>query len=340
MGDRARSHSVKALPAWLQGPGARAVLKVVLAAAIVASVVTSLGTYRQALVGRLEHINLSWLLVAFAVSPVLRAVNAYGWALVVRSLGYPIQGLVAVRLWLISETMRWLPGSVWSFLSRVAQAKSAGVPAATASLSLPLELLVSIGAYVLTAVVGIGLSGTAGAWLQRLPLAAIAAFALVLVLMIATALMLSHWLPSTRIAKKVRGLEESMRALRTARPKIAPLVGAFSLSFALCFCSGATFLAVLRATTESTPGLLAVTGINAAGWLIGFFAFFAPAGMAVREGAMTAMLAPLVPLDAALVAVLLWRVIQIVAEVICLGVWLIPIEKRDAPDAARSPSAT
>jgi hypothetical protein len=332
---------VSTLPRWLQGFRARVALKVVLAAAIVTSVVSALGGYRQVLVGRLEHVDVFWLVVAFAVSPVLRAVNAYGWALVLRSLGQPIHGLLAVRVWLVSETMRWLPGSVWSFLSRVAQAKSAGVPAATASLSLPLELLLTIGAWASTAAIGIGFSGAAREWLDRLPVAAIVGFALALALTIAAALALSRWLPSTRVAKKVRGLEESLRALRTARPKIAPLVAAFILFFALCFFNGAAFLAVLRSTTDSPPGLLAVTGINAAGWLIGFFAFFAPAGLAVREGAMTAMLAPLVPLDAALVAVVLWRVIQIVAEVLCLGVCLIPIAKRDGtPGGVRSPSAT
>jgi uncharacterized membrane protein YbhN (UPF0104 family) len=93
---------------------------------------------------------------------------------------------------------------------------------------------------------------------------------------------------------------------------------------ALCVLNGAAFLAVLRAVGDASPGLVAATGVNAAGWLVGFFAFFAPAGLGVREGGMAAMLAPLMPVDAAIVGVLLWRLVQLLVEAACLGACFAP----------------
>jgi uncharacterized membrane protein YbhN (UPF0104 family) len=113
------------------------------------------------------------------------------------------------------------------------------------------------------------------------------------------------------------------------------LVATFAFFTALCFLNGVAFLVVLEATCDTPPSLLATIGINAAGWLLGFFAFFAPAGLGVREGGMAAMLAPLMPVDAAVVGVLLWRLIQVVVELLCLAACLVP----NAVQALRRPAA-
>jgi hypothetical protein len=193
--------------------------------------------------------------------------------------------------------------------------------------------------WVVVALFGLGGSGMAQAWIARMPAAAIGGFALALVLMVAGALALARWLPSMAFAKKLRGLEESLHYLKSARPRAAPLVAAFLVTTILAFLNGAVFLLVLKAVTDSLPSFLAIIGVNAAGWLVGFFAFFAPSGLGVREGAMTAMLRPLMPMDAALVSVLLWRVLQIAAELLCLAGCFLPLNAAARRLAARSPSA-
>ena len=67
--------------------------------------------------------------------------NAGVWSWILESLGYPIQYLTSVRVFLTSESMRWLPGGVWKFASRVVAAQNLGIPFAVASLSLPVELV-------------------------------------------------------------------------------------------------------------------------------------------------------------------------------------------------------
>ena len=117
----------------------------------------------------------------------------------------------------------------------------------------------------------------------------------------------------------MRGLRESLGQLQEARPSGPWMIATFLYMVAICFVQGGAFLAVLRATSPIVPSFLATTGINAVGWLAGFFAFFAPTGLGVREGGTTAMLSPLMPLDAVVVAVILWRIVQIAAELLWLA---------------------
>ena len=119
----------------LRLPGASKLAKGVLGVVIAISAARALAGYRHVLAGRLQLVRFEWLVVAAVLGSLYRVVNAYGWVLVLRSLGQPMRAAAGVRLWLVSETMRWLPGGVWGLFSRVAQARAAGIPAAAASLS-------------------------------------------------------------------------------------------------------------------------------------------------------------------------------------------------------------
>ena len=81
--------------------------------------------------------------------------NAGVWSWILESLGYPIEYLTSVRLFLTSESMRWLPGGVWKFASRVVAAQNVGIPLAVASLSLPVELATVVVSWIIVALGGI-----------------------------------------------------------------------------------------------------------------------------------------------------------------------------------------
>jgi uncharacterized membrane protein YbhN (UPF0104 family) len=299
-------------------------LKMLVAGAVVVSIAKALGHYGHSLAGRVEQVSWAWLGVAFAASMVYRLLNAYQWVLVLRALRQRVALGKAIRLWLVTETLRWLPGSMWGLVSRAVQAKEAGVPPLVGSLSSALELFLVIASWGLAAVAGLALSGVQGALLASLPIPWILGSVGALVATVGVAFALARWKPSSGISRKMRGLRESLGQLQEARPSGLWMGATFVFMVAICFVQGAAFLAVLRATSQVVPGFLATTGINAVGWLAGFFAFFAPTGLGVREGGLTAMLSPLMPLDAVLVAVVLWRIVQIVAELMWLAICFVP----------------
>ena len=310
----------------LRVPFVARLLKVTLAAAVVASILVALRGYRGQMLGRLEHVSMARVAVALGMCLVYRVINAYGWVLVLRSLGHPMRAWPGVRIWLVSESLRWLPGSVWGMLSRLTQASAAGVPALAASVSVPLELLLTITAWTIAALVGFGASGTLGAWVSFVPTLWVVAVLLGGLATIGAVLVLARWTPTGgRIATKLHGMLGSLRQLRRSPPSATWLAVTLLFFVALTFFNGAAFMTTLAAASGSHLGLFASTGINAAGWLLGFFAFFAPSGLGVREATTTSLLAPLIPLDAAVVGVLLWRAIQVVVELVCLAGLFAPV---------------
>jgi len=278
------------------------------------------------------------LLAALVVCVIYRVLNSAGWVGVLRAMHQPMPLTRGMRLWLLAESARWLPGSVWGFCSRVFAARKNGVPPAIASASLPLELLLTIAAWALVAAGGLLLSGRSIEWSHLvspriLIIAASAGFTL------ATALAICVFaFPQSRIATKIRGLLAELATLRTLALRPALLVGVALFYTALCCLNGLAFHLVIRAMTDAPLDLTALIGINACGWLIGFFAIGAPGGIGVREATSAFLLSSMIPLPAAIAASILWRLVLIVDEVLCLTVCLAPTLLQPRRDVTALPA--
>lgn len=298
--------------------------KTLVAAVIVFAIVGALRQNWPTVARTARNLETGWLGVAFFLCLAYRVANACGWPLVLGALRFRLPVARGARIWLVSETMRWLPGSVWGFYSRVHEARKAGVPAATASMSLPLELLLTIAAWTITAVAGLGFSSVLFDWLSEISASRLLAVGAIGFTFVGVIFGLVVRFPENRFAKKARGFGADLRAVVTERPRLAPLLGTVTLFLLLCVANGLAFYALVRAFTATPPPLATVIGINAVGWLVGFFAVFAPGGLGVREGGMTALLAPFLPLEIAIGSVLAWRLMQIVVEIVCLAACLLP----------------
>src|ERR1700722_10287695 len=118
----------------------RRLLPWVAIACVILALVPRMGELRQCL----ERLSVAWLIPAFGLCLGYWFFNAGVWSWILESLGYPLPYLVGVRAWLTSESLRWLPGGVWKFASRVVAAQNLGIPLAVASLSLPVELAAAV----------------------------------------------------------------------------------------------------------------------------------------------------------------------------------------------------
>jgi hypothetical protein len=260
------------------------------------------------------------LFLALGLCLVYRVVNAHGWSLVLRALGHPLRGITGARIWLTSESFRWLPGSVWNFGSRAVLATREGVPAPAAAASVVLELLLTIAAWTALAATGCGsfrdplrhltARAPAPAWL------AVAAAGAVLGPLVLWALARR----SPRLAARLDGLAGQLRALRQMRPDRTRLVAAWLYFVLMGLFNGLTLAVVLQAAPAgpSCP-IIAVVAANALAWLVGFFAIVAPGGLVVREGCLAALLVAWMPMEQAVVVALAWRSVQVVAEIVCVA---------------------
>ncbi len=74
------------------------------------------------------HFHVLWLIPAFVILPVFYALNAVGWDLILRFLGYRLGAARAQVAWGQPLLARYVPGSVLYVLGRVLLSERAGVP--------------------------------------------------------------------------------------------------------------------------------------------------------------------------------------------------------------------
>jgi glycosyltransferase 2 family protein len=267
----------------------------------------------------LSRMSGGYLAFAFALCLAYWFVNAGVWAWILESLGHPMPYFTGMRVWLTSESLRWLPGSIWGFCTRVDAARRLGVPLAVASISLPLELSVVIVSWGIVAIVGLAVSGLGvrlvslfANWL--LPLGAI-------LIIVPVALRLG-WPMLRRRPWFTAGMER-MRTVLSLDLKREALVRSGLVYVCLNSAHGLGFWLMLAGLGyQHTVGPAAAIGANAAGWLLGFFAIGVPGGIGVREAGAALLLSPIMPWHEAVLAAGLWRLLQIVAELAALLPWL------------------
>lgn len=74
------------------------------------------------------HFHVLWLIPAFVILPIFYGLNAVGWDLILRFLGYRLGARRAQVAWGQPLLARYVPGSVLYVLGRVLLSERAGVP--------------------------------------------------------------------------------------------------------------------------------------------------------------------------------------------------------------------
>jgi uncharacterized membrane protein YbhN (UPF0104 family) len=263
--------------------------------------------------------NTGYLVIALVLCLAYWFLNAGVWSWILESLGYPLPYFTGMRIWLTTESLRWLPGVIWKYCSRINAASGLGVPVAVSSISLPIELGVVVITWGIVAFVGLSLSslgahilGVCAAWALPICLAGLA---------ILVGLKLA-WPCLSRQPWLSAALERVGTVLRL-HLRLPPLLRAGLVYTVLNVFHGVGFWLMLAGIGyQHSVGPAAAIGANAVGWIIGSLAIIFPGGIGVREASVALILSPLMPWQEATLAAALWRVLQIVAELTALLPWL------------------
>jgi glycosyltransferase 2 family protein len=267
----------------------------------------------------LERLSLGWLVPAFGLCLAYWFLNAGVWSWILEALGYPLPYITGIRAWLTSESLRWLPGGVWKFASRVDAAQNLGIPLTIASISLPVELATVVLSWVIVAAGGILLSGLASRFIAAyshwfMPAAGVVIAGLILLGLIWPIVSRQTW---------IRVKLEQLRTMLKLKLNVRVLVRSELLYVGLNILHGlGLWLMLAGMGYQHSVGPAAAVGANAIGWLTGTFAMVVPGGIGVRETATAFLLSSLMPWQEAALAAVLWRALQIVAELVSLTPWL------------------
>ncbi|MCE9553292.1 MAG: flippase-like domain-containing protein [Planctomycetes bacterium] len=297
-------------------------MKIATAVAIVASVAVFLlpaaMTLMEQLSGRFADFRWMSLGIAIGLALIYWPASAYGWNLVLGALGHALPTRTAIRIWVSTQTCRWLPGGVWHYSSRTLQAISQGVPSTVAVASMGLELLLTIAAWGVVGVMGMAWYGNRQFQVERIfsagTIEVILSGVLLLILFGAAVWLSARWFP-----QKLLAMRERLVSLRAVRPRAIPTIMSFLVYIALAMLNGLTFYAVIDAVSpDHHVPLLAAISINALAWVVGLLAIMAPGGLVVREAALALQLGLWMPPAEAVLIAVLWRLVQMAVEVVCV----------------------
>lgn len=264
-------------------------------------------------------------------------VEVWLWRAALACLGGWLGYADALGIWFASILVRYIPGNVWQPLGMTVLARQRGVrvEATVGSIALfqavnLLSVLPIAGIYLLT----VGDFGLLAPWLG----AATNWLAAVAVLIITFFLLRPGWL----IGLLNWAVTKVGRTPLDAQLTTGQLIRLLLVAIVAWLCWGGSFAAITFGLTAYTVGEMAsaLPHLLAAfpmAYAVGYLSFITPSGLAVREGTLYLLLAPVLGGGATTIAALAIRLWQIVLEVVVAGsVWLWTRD-RQSQDARSGP---
>ena len=308
---------------------ARRLLTIALVAAAVAFIARIVVVNSRDLATFDWQIRVWVLALSVAAHVFVLCTGVYIWSRVLHffaSRDTPFPALL--RVWALSNVARYIPGGIWRLLAAARLASSTGMSQVVTLSAMVVHVLLSLVSACVTAAF-------------TLPLAALGVpdrLALVLrVGVVIGALVCVHpaWI-NLGLRLVPRALHRDVLAWHA---RWIDGLGLLCLSIVswLLF-GGAFYLFLLSLAPIPLSALPASAGVNALSFAAGAVMVVAPAGLGVKELAMTGLLAPLLPAGVAAVIAVASRLWAIAAELALAGIALLARDGR-APDAGAGPAA-
>jgi|SRR5579859_204718 len=242
---------------------------------------------------------LLWLLATVWVAPL--------WVTVCRGLGGSIRMRQGMRIHLMSNLGKYLPGKVLHAVGLVVMARDLGVPGTIGVTSVLVELALSLTGAGLVSLLGLPLLLEQ----QRAILIPLASAGLLGALLVMHPAVLGRLLRlGSRFVPGAAGQFDDHQLL--SYRKTLGLLCMYAVSWLILGLS--LFQAAQIVYPIEPSALVQMAGIMALSYLFGLAVPFAPAGLGAREGATALLLSTMMPLPAAVTISVLARLIGIAAE--------------------------
>src|SRR5581483_10155122 len=275
----------------------------------------------SALTAHSFHLNV-WLLVLAFAGFVCQEIS-YGliWKAVLAQLGARLDLRAALRIYLASEFVRYIPGNVWHVLTRILWVGKYGVSRPVAFASMTVELITKLAAGVLIFGLSLLFWSDIGA-IQTLLHGTPIVIALGIVLIFGLLVGLHPRVLSSALNFSLRVLKRDPVVLTLRYGDILLITTYWLVSWSI---AGSAFYLLLLSLSPAVPviTLPICIGIYAIAWDIGFVSFITPSGLGFREGAIVGLFAlsmPFLPATIAAILAIFSRLVSTIAELVCVSI--------------------
>ena len=254
------------------------------------------------ILGDIEKLSFSWhllpLIAVFQIIFLFVAVEI--WRRIVKSVTGHTSSISSAYAQLVSVSIgKYVPGKVWGFVARSGEMYRQNIPVHLSVISSIVEQATLLAGCIVVA------SGAAiFLFPQQMTIISAAAILLLVLFMVVlkNVPIIAHW-TMTR-----KNLDIGDMRLSSYHPiALVRFVLAYSFLWVL---SGATFCAIYISVFDTAISIELIAALvlaNTLGIVLGFFAFFVPGGLGVREAIATGVLASYVPVREALFVAVAYR---------------------------------
>ena len=264
---------------------------------------------------RIDPAGWICLAIAFVVTLLAHTWSGWVWSWLLRDFKHPISSLRLIQVYLKTNLAKYLPGNVWHYYGRVSTLTKAGVPTATATLSVLIEPILQASAALLVILIGNQIDGQilhkAQVWNWQ-------TFCSLGVLFLLHPGVLNPVLQILgKFERKVKNAENFEKSrFKVERYPVKPLLGAIGfLSLrGLGFCL--ILFALTPVNLSQLPMLLSAFSLA---WVSALIIPGAPGGIGVFEATAIALLNQPFSTGVILSVAALYRLLSIVAETVGAG---------------------
>ncbi|MQA94168.1 MAG: UPF0104 family protein [Streptosporangiales bacterium] len=267
--------------------------------------------------------QLSWQAVSAATIAAVAALGGQmlAWRALLADLGSPLPLRAAIRIMFLAQLGKYLPGSVWAFVGQVELAKEYDVPRRRGGTATMLAVAVTVAVNLAVAAVCLPLTSPDAAqrWWWLLALAP--------VLLACLHPRVVTWAVNLALRVLRRDPLETSPSLRGTAVAVA-----WTLLAWVPLGLHAWFL-VLDASggTTALAALPMAAGGYALAWTLGLIVIIAPAGLGVRELALTVALSPVLSPGSALIVAVVSRLVMTAADLLWAALALLLTRRTRTP---------
>jgi hypothetical protein len=279
---------------------------VILSLAFVCKKIAGLNIERAALFNTDKLISVAWISFLYGLHMFALCVPWMAFLRILTGRKIPF----SVAAWIVNKSnlMKYLPGNVFQFIGRNELAVRLNLSHADVAFATVCDLGLLVAASLLAAVfldwrgiMWLGQYGVRGFRFLSIGFAAAGAFIVFLAM---------------RRENILRRLGAKARNFFTLR-SLGIICACLLYFLALALLVAALFLAVLTEILRVDAAYRAIPSVLSAymlSWVAGFITPGAPGGIGIREAVLTLLLTDIVPMDSALLAAVIFRLISIVGD--------------------------
>jgi len=253
----------------------------------------------------LKNFEIIPMILSAGVLLLIYPESAFAWFILIRKIGVGVSIKNALYVWVVSNSSRYLPGSIWQYVGRVELGMQAGIPRQKSILAVLYETLLIIIAGLFVSLFTISYWSTVGIKSYMVVLGVLFPLVFLHPTVINKALLL--------LAKFSKKQQPAVTPLKVN--DYVTVLPFFLINF---FLNGIalTFLVYSFTGDPDFGKLFLFSGMYALSWLVGYFSIFAPGGIGVTEVALALLLSLYLPLPLASAVAVSYRFLLVIAEII------------------------